>query len=837
MFLRDFIPAPAMRSCLPFVALLAAAAMVRSTYAGPALLKTHCAQCHSGAKPKGDFDLRNLGDQPAKDTVELWETCLDYVKAGEMPPAEKSQLSTAGRQRIVQFLQQKMKQYNQLNARSTRIPPRRLNNREFENSIRDVLMIEDTGTNLPTDNLIGDSLHHGFDTHGDTLGFSKFHLEQYIAAVRKIVDGVILSGPRPEPARYEISSREIIAAHTSQNTRRPERRGRADGFDFLDPARPAYFKSFKTAPETGWYTIAIRCTGKDRGRYDADATGIYDDDPIRLTVGMGDRQRSFDLPDEQPVTIRLKEWIVAGSRLKLHYPTDGLRQRGNGNFKFQNAIAGEYVKEHRPEIYEKVVADLKTRKTRRPRGPRAWQNWVDYWQGPRPRIYSAVIEGPSYGSWPPRRQVALLGKNPSAENAAAILTPIAERAWRRKVRKGELQRIVQLVQSHAAQLGDVEALKEGITAILTSPQFLLLNSTDLSQADRFASKMSYFLRSTIPGDELRQAAANGKLGSFADIRAEVQRQLDAGKLDPFLHAFPTGWLKLNDINFMAPDPDRYRFYHRKRISEDMVNEALAYFRYAVENNQPVPGLISADYSFINADLAKVYNVTGVAQDSRLRLHRFTSGRRGGLLGMGAFLTVTADSLGTSPIHRAVYVMENFLGIRPSPPPADVKIEEPDIRSARTIREVLEAHRSDQTCAACHQAIDPFGYAFENFDPVGAWRDNYEEQDAAGDKKSGAKRKKNAARKNKGGIPIDASATFRNGAGYQDIQGFRQLMQTKANRERFVRCFIIRLLTYANGQEPVDYTAISNIVDASARNGYRIVDTIAAVIHSPLFREE
>ena len=234
---------------------------------------------------------------------------------------------------------------------------------------------------------------------------------------------------------------------------------------------------------------------------------------------------------------------------------------------------------------------------------------------------------------------------------------------------------------------------------------------------------------------------------------------------------------------------------------------------------------------MNADLAKIYGIEDFPQDSQFHKHTFTDGRRGGLLGMGAFLTVTADSLGTSPIHRAIYVMETFLGIHPSPPPADVKIEEPDVRSAKTIREVLEAHRSDESCAACHRSIDPFGYAFENFDPTGAWRETYESPMAE------TNPRKNNRSKRVPGIPIDPSATFVSGTGYEDIVGFRTLMQTEANRDRFVRCFVKKLLLYANGEEPKNATEIEKIIEVSAKHDYRILETIAAVIDSPLFREE
>ena len=323
------------------------------------------------------------------------------------------------------------------------------------------------------------------------------------------------------------------------------------------------------------------------------------------------------------------------------------------------------------------------------------------------------------------------------------------------------------------------------------------------------------------------------------MKAELQRRIDAGGADSFLREFPFGWLKLNDINFMAPDPDQYRFYHRKDVSEDMVNEALHFFRHAVENNRPVTELVSADYSFINADLAQIYGLKDVPKDSTFRKHVFKDGRRGGLLGMGAFLTVTADSLGTSPIHRAIYVMENFLGIHPTPPPPNVEIKEPDVRQARTIKEVLEAHRSDPNCASCHQSIDPYGYAFENFDPTGAWRDFYlvpkpAQPDSVAEQVAAKKRQSKDIR-----IPVDASSEFRNGSSYHDIAEYRKLMSAKANRDRFVRCFVTKLLTYANGEEPAktDFAAIDRILAVSSEHGHRIIDTLAGVIDSPLFREE
>lgn len=822
-----------------------------TTFADPALLKTHCSNCHNDEKAKGKFNLRFLEDGPNDKNAELWMTSLDYVKAGEMPPEDESKLSAVARQRLVAFLTEKVYGYSELTRGPKRAEPRRLNNRELANSVRDVLMIEDVGTHHPIANLLGDTLKAGFDTDGDSLGLSQYHLEQYIAAFRKIVDATILSGERPETRRVVVRSDDLRMTSRSQR-KRPEQANRTpESIDFLDIRLRAYFSNLETTPASGRYRIKIRATGVDRGVYDSAATGVYKDDPIRLRVHLGGRVRDFDLPDEEVMEIELDEWIAAGTKLQMSYPTDGLRQRGNGNFKFQYAIAHDHLKKNDPELYAKIVSAIApNRPGRTAKQPRHWSHWTYYWQGPRPRLFNAEVEGPIYDSWPPKRQIALLGRNPKAENAAEILRPIAERAWRHNFRDGELDSISRLVQSRVEQLGDIEALKEGIVAILVSPSFLLINPEEGKSADRFATKLSYFLKSTTPDTRIRQTARNGKLRDFKAVLTEVHRQFDQGEAGEFLREFPHAWLQLDRINFMAPDPDKFPLYDRKRISEDMVNEALYFFRHAIDNNLPLPEFLSAEYSFINADLAKIYGVHNVHEDSKLRKYTFTDGRRGGLLGMGAFLTLTADSLGTSPIHRAIYVMENYLGIHPAPPPADVEITEPDIRQAKTIKEILNAHRSDPNCASCHQSIDPYGYAFENFDPMGAWRDHYTMQIAP--KPSRAEllkiQREDQERTARGLAPIpkpwenkpisiDASARFRNGAEYRNIVDFRKHMLTDANRDRFVRCFITKLLTYDNGAEPDNYSEVDKILSKSAENDYRIIDTIAAVADSSLFREE
>lgn len=835
-----------MRNLRTFLAISIVFACSVTAHADLALLKSHCSKCHTGPRPKGDFSLHEMGRAPDEKTADYWTRSLDRVEAGDMPPAKHSKMTDQERERLVNFLRKNVTLYEERIEQPTRIPPRRMSNREFINSVRDVLMLGHIGSHDPTSTLLGDTLHDGFDTHGETLSLSEYHLDQYVTSVRRVLDGVILEGPRPESKTRHFLPRDFAIFDTHNRKRADSTRRSERGVEVIGTQHQIHLPHFDAVPTTGRYRMRIRATGVDHHIYSQEKTGIYRDDPIVLRVTMGAKHKDIELPEESFGEFVIDEWLVEGTPIRFSHHTDGLRMIGNGNFKFQNRIAHDYIKANKPELYERVLREEVPRAKNRSNAPSHWVHWVPYWEGPRPIIAEATIEGPIFEAWPPKRQSNLLSENPDAEDAMKILRPIAERAWRRPVTDEELQPIVRLVQSQAASLGHAGALKEGIVTVLVSPSFIMVNPEDASPQLRFATRTSLFLEGTIPDAGLYRKVEKDELSNFDQLRDELAARIKAGKAEALLKHFPYGWLQLDRINFMAPDVDQYPRYEKKRISEDMVGEVLMFFRHCVTENRPVPELVTGDYSFVNADLAKVYGLKNVPDDSKFRRHEFTDGRRGGFLGMGAFLTLTADTLSTSPIHRAVYVMENFMGIHPASPPADVEIREPDIRSAKTIREVLAAHQNDATCAACHQAIDPFGYAFENFDPIGAWRDAYLDASTAAELTVGEKtvsenankkvNRRAHARKQFVSIPVDASASFLSGAEYKDITEFRQLMKNDVSQKRIVKCFVTKLLTFANGVEPDNYSAIDAIVNKSAEHEYRLIETNAAVMDSPLFRE-
>lgn len=825
------------RTQIVIAILIALVAIPNLAQADLGILKQHCSACHTGPNPEGDFSLHDLRKSPDQKNLAHWVDSLQRVRDGEMPPAEENKMTKQEVAKLQQFLHKQIVLFEERVEQPLQTPPRRLNNREFENSVRDVLSLDHIGTHDPLAMLPGDTLHDGFDTHGESLGMSEFHLDQQVTAIRRVLDNVILSGEQPSSQQWTATADQMFVVDTDNRRRGDKTIRRDEGVELKDPENQVYCENFPHTESAGWYRITVKSKALDRHVYSQDKTGIYDDDPLILRMELGSRHVDFPLVEGAMQEFTATHWLAANTPIRFSFQTDGLRLIGNGNFKFQHRIAHDYIKTHDPTLYQRIVKEEVPKAKSRSTQPSHWVHWVPYWQGPRPLLSSVEIEGPFYKSWPPQRQVALVGREPKVANAAAILKPIAQRAWRRDVSDEELAPIIRLVESQSSSLGELGAIREGIVALFVSPSFLMLNSEDVTPEELFAVKFSYLLGSTTPDADLVARVRKGELDSFGAVRDELTRRIANGKADEFLREFPYGWLELDRINFMSPDVDQYPLYEKKRLNEDMVNEVLALFRHVAANNRPLPELLSGDYSFVNADLAKVYGLPEVPSDSVLRKVTFRDGKRGGLLGAAAFLTLTADTLSTSPIHRAVFVMENFMGIHPSPPPADVEILEPDVRSARTIREVLEAHKSDASCAACHLNIDPFGYAFENFDPVGAWRDEYidvsqpSDADEAGNPKQRRDRKPSFE-----AIPIDASSTFVSGAQYKDITEFRELMQSDSSRDRFIRCFVTKVLTYANGIEPENFSEVESIAKQSASHDYNTIETLAAIINSPLFRE-
>jgi hypothetical protein len=412
---------------------------------------------------------------------------------------------------------------------------------------------------------------------------------------------------------------------------------------------------------------------------------------------------------------------------------------------------------------------------------------LNSFEGPRIRIYEIEISGPHMKEWPPQQHTNIYGslKEDSTLEAAVLQTgKFAESAFRRPVSEQEMEPFIKLLNAaHADGKSVVKAYQMTVRAILSAPQFTYLNEGRGQMNDfALASRLSYFLWCSAPDDELLMLAGDGKLDSPEVLDAQVERMLKNPKSSRFVADFTHGWYAMDNVGKMPPSRD-FRSYWRDNIGPAMATETQTFFRHLLDENLPVTTFLSADYSFMNRELAAHYGVEGV-KGKEFQKVSFKTPNRGGILTQGSFLTASANGVDTSPIHRGIYVLDKIMGYHPPPPPEDVPEVEPDIRGTKTIRDQLRKHREIAACAQCHQKIDPLGFALENFNAIGAWRDNYPVADGNGKKDNG--------------LPVDPSGMLPSGEKFAGIGELRSLLVKQ--EQTFLRCLAEKLLVYGTGRE-------------------------------------
>jgi len=359
----------------------------------------------------------------------------------------------------------------------------------------------------------------------------------------------------------------------------------------------------------------------------------------------------------------------------------------------------------------------------------------------------------------------------------------------------------------------IRAMQDGYAAILCSPQFLYLEeTTNQLEAFALASRLSYFLWSSMPDTTLFDLARSGRLAEPEVRREQVERMLKDPKAAAFVRHFSSSWLRMDKLGKMPPSGGDYQFYKNLRVEPMLLAQVTTYFEEILESNGKIGDFVDSDYTYMNQVLAKwIYKREGI-RGARLRKVSLDDPRRGGIFTLPGVMTATANGVDTSPVVRGTWVLENVLGTPPAPPPPDVEPLPTDTRKATTIREQLELHRKHEACNSCHRKIDPMGFAFENFDVVGRWRDRYRR-----------------AKK-----PIDASATLSNGRKIADIIEFKRML--KERKPLIVRCLTEKMLTYATGRrlEAIDRGEIDRIVEKLGESGDRLRDLVHLVVDSEIF---
>ena len=763
-----------------------------------AIVETHCMECHHGATAMSGISLDAIllgqGD------LALWQQVLEKIETGEMPPKPKSALSADQKKTASDWL------FNLVVAekktqRTTdgRVVLRRLNRVEYENTLRDLLGV----TVRVREMLPQDASAAGFDNVGEALHSSSFLLARYLEAAEVALDQAIANGPRP-PAKKEHVTLEAAyqVKQNSENVFRKQDNGRvtmlssspwqAATMFWLDRRGRYRFRlAVQAEHSTGKPVVFSAHTGGGGGTAQPELAGY------------------FDAPADAPTVIEFDAFMEP--RMSLTVRPYGL------------ATSSEIVKA----------------------GPETWQ-------GPGLAIDWVEMEGPLNDVWPPESHsrifgglkqatVKLPGGNEMLEvqsddpmtDARRIMADFARRAFRRRVTDEELSPIITLVEKRlAADCSFERAVRAGLVAIMTSPQFLFLRESP-GRLDDFAlaSRLSYFLWSSMPDDALLSLAEQGTLCDPATLRAQVDRMLRDPKSAALTDNFTGQWLRLREIDFTEPSRQLYpEFDDMLKVS--MVREVHLFFDELLTHDLPLTNFLAADFSMLNGRLAKHYGIPDVDGWAFQRVTLPRDSHRGGVLTMAAILKITANGTNTSPVIRGAYVLDRILGMPPKPPPTDAGTIEPDTRGPTTIRQQLAKHRRIDSCASCHVKIDPPGFALENFDVIGGWRDYYRST-GNGKPVEIAGKKMHWLR----GPDVDASDVLSDGRSFANMDELKQILLT--DTDTFARALTIRLLTYGTGGviEAVDQRQVTGILDKTKARQYGFRSLIHEIVTSPLFLEK
>lgn len=750
--------------------------------------ETYCLDCHEGPDSEGNLDLSNIGyDLANAETMRRWVLVHDRVAKSEMPPAKKRQPSAAQRQSFATSLAGNLTTASK--ARSD-VVLRRLNRNEYQNTVRDLFH-----TDVLVEGLPEDSSTDGFDNVGEGLAVSAEAMQAYLNAADQVLNAVFGPAKKPRFIRHETSLPEEV--------------------DWKGKPRltKQYGKMFRRTPDglvifqSGYCPTSLfnfnrlrAPAGTYRGKIRARA--INSDQPVTMRIYGGDtivnrRERHlvgyFDVPPEW-TTIKFEDRLV----------------EPNGTFQ--------------PKCY----------------GTEDTRENADTWKGAGIEIAEIIIEGP-FEEWPPPSRAQLLGdidvKQATVADAKTILIRLLPRAFRRPVKTGEADQYLDLF-NHALAKGHSfeESLRVSLKAILCSPEFLFLDEPGDLKLSQFAlaSRLSYFLWSAPPDAELTRLAARGELTT--SLHLQFERMLKDSKATAFTQNFTGQWLSLRDLDFTEPDPSLYPEYcELLRIS--MAQETRLFFQEILDRNLSLVNFVDSDFTFLNGRLAAHYNIKGVKGQAFQKITLPGNSRRGGLLTQASILKVTANGTYTSPVLRGAWVLDHILGTPSSPPPDSVSAAEPDTRGATTIREQLAKHRNVKSCAACHNRIDPPGFAMESFDPIGGYRETYRTTDSEAPRPKIQRAPFTWAWIRYGlGPPVDATGQMPTGEPFNNIKEFKQHLAK--NPDQLTRNLARKLLTYALGRKIgfADRPVEEAIIRQTREQNYGFRSLIHAVVQSKAFQQ-
>jgi len=777
-------------------------------------LKSYCIRCHGPKAQKADRRFDQLTTNLAiSKQAELLQEILDQLNLVAMPPEDEKQPTEAELKRVIARLTIVLvKAREAARENGGKVVMRRLNRVEYRNTIRDLFQLKMVDFD-PTTTFPADDSTEGFDNVGEGLVTSDSLLRNYLEAARKVADKAIQPGPRPQMVHYQTggeagadSPREVLNGVTVDKKWRKEA-GRLF-IKFRQPLGLRLLDKKKGVPADGEYVIRFSAKAvRRKSRYKDQDLRYNSNVPMRLSISIDSRELGatahriigeYEIPDDRVVAIEHRVWLEKGFTFHVHWANGP-----NGSFKrILRKVLPKYNKDalflvrNPPEMY--------------------------VGSGPELHVHTLGIEGPFYDQWPPAGFARFFPDppmNPDASYLDESLTRVASAAFRRPVRNEELTPYLILTRKYLAEKGDFWAAAEyGVRAILTSPNFLYLAETTPSDSDNrkvndyeLATRLSYFLWSSMPDDELRAAAKRNELGDPQVLRKHVERMLSDPKSASLAENFVGQWLDLRKLGEMPPDPERNRAYYDDSLEDAMRDETRLFFTHVLDGNRSILEFVDSNYTFLNAALARHYGIPDVDHEEFQKVYLKPDSHRGGLLGHGSILTATSNGVETQPVVRGFWVLKNLFGTPPNPPPPDIDPIEPDTRGVATIRQLMLKHRNNPTCYECHRKIDPIGLSMENYDYVGAWRDRYSKN-----------------------LPIDSSGELPDGTKLLGPRGIKTFLLDRP--EQFTKCLTEKLFVYALGRRLsfADRDDIDQVVAAMPKRKYGFRDLIQHIVASQAF---
>jgi hypothetical protein len=751
------------------------------------LFRRYCVDCHAGKKPRGDLPLDTLAPDFDR-SGPAWKAILERLSAGTMPPAGKPQPADAEVRAVTDWIAAGLKSHQARHAaKEGRALLRRLNRVEHNNTVRDLLGVD---VNL-VDLLPEDGKASGFDNVDAGLDLSSTLLERYLDAADVALDAALAHGPPPPAFKKKFFLSQMSKALIAKK-RGPlfaDAQTRDDCIVYVkDPPSAPQVLLDARVPRAGLYRIRIL------------ASSVGDRDQkvsMRVHAGYGSGGRNwlagvFDV-SEKPAVIELTERLTYG---------DGINMRVNGVTRAYN-LPADYV-------------------------------------GPGLAVYWVEVEGPAVDGWPPPSFTRLFGRidpdRGTSADAEAILARFLPRAYRRPVSDAEVKQLVALVRSRLEKGYKFhEALRVALTAVLCSPDFLYLKLTPGRLNDfELASRLSYFLWSTMPDPTLFDLAKRGELRSAEALHRQVERMLKDPRARAFTESFTGQWLNLRNIKATDPDARLYPEFD-PLLEYSMPLETYHFFEEVLKEDRSVLEFVHSDWSMLNGRLAEHYGIPGVKKQHFRKVLLPAGAHRGGVLTQASVLKVTANGTTTSPVVRGVFLQDRILGKPVPPPPRDVPAIEPDIRGAVTIRDQLARHRSVPACAACHKRIDPPGFALESFDVIGGWRDSYR---VTGSRKYVPRKKHDGRLVDWADGPgVQCADRMPDGRRFASIDDFKKLLLE--DKDQIVRALTERLLVYATGHaiELGDREVVEKIVAAVRRKNHGFRSLLHEVVQSDAFRRK